>query len=103
MAGEMAEKSKECKGYKDEQEEKSKKWDTKQAAEAVATLEKKKAAILKIQAKQASIVPTPCLVCGEEAKSVCSRCESAWYCGEDCQKKHWKSGHKKECKKNNKD
>jgi hypothetical protein len=52
MAGEMAEKSKECKGYKDEQEEKSKKWDTKQAAEAVATLEKKKATLLKIQASR---------------------------------------------------
>jgi hypothetical protein len=46
---------------------------------------------------------TPCLVCGEKAKSVCSRCDSAWYCGEDCQKKHWKSGHEKGCKKTNKD
>jgi hypothetical protein len=29
----------------------------------------------------------------------CSRCLSVRYCSKDCQIKHWKSGHKHECKK----
>ena len=29
----------------------------------------------------------------------CSRCLSAYYCNINCQKKHWKNGHKEECKK----
>lgn len=31
------------------------------------------------------------------AKQRCSRCISAVYCGRDCQKAHWSSGHKQEC------
>ena len=27
----------------------------------------------------------------------CSRCDVTRYCSKDCQKKHWKEGHKKEC------
>ena len=27
----------------------------------------------------------------------CSRCKKFWYCCKDCQRKHWKNGHKKEC------
>ena len=27
----------------------------------------------------------------------CGRCEKAYYCSKDCQKKHWKSGHKRNC------
>ena len=37
--------------------------------------------------------------------STCGRCKAAHYCGKDCQKKHWKSRHKRECvpyKKNKK-
>jgi len=30
--------------------------------------------------------------------SQCSRCKKTKYCGKDCQTKHWKAGHKKECK-----
>ena len=28
---------------------------------------------------------------------VCSRCNLVWYCGKDCQVKHWKSTHKQQC------
>jgi len=27
----------------------------------------------------------------------CSRCRVAWYCGKECQTKHWKSVHREEC------
>jgi len=27
----------------------------------------------------------------------CARCQKARYCGAECQKAHWKAGHKKEC------
>eukprot|EP00808_Paulinella_micropora_P008110 g33649.t1 len=30
---------------------------------------------------------------------VCSRCKVAAYCSSDCQRRHWKDGHKKQCKK----
>jgi hypothetical protein len=36
---------------------------------------------------------------GRETLQRCSRCLSVRYCGKACQKKHWKSGHKKECPK----
>ena len=40
---------------------------------------------------------TLCALCGKiGAKSMCSSCESTWYCGADCQKGHWKA-HKAEC------
>jgi hypothetical protein len=28
---------------------------------------------------------------------LCSRCKNACYCSKECQKSHWKAGHKKEC------
>jgi hypothetical protein len=28
---------------------------------------------------------------------MCSRCKNACYCSKECQKAHWKAGHKKEC------
>jgi len=31
-----------------------------------------------------------------DAKSICSRCKSVWYCNVDCQKSHWKV-HKTKC------
>jgi hypothetical protein len=46
-----------------------------------------------------------CTVCGEPAKSECSRCKAAGrepprYCGKGCQVAHWKTGgHKQVCKK----
>ena len=27
----------------------------------------------------------------------CGRCGKAYYCSKNCQKKHWKSGHKRNC------
>ncbi|CAM9586666.1 unnamed protein product [Scytosiphon promiscuus] len=30
---------------------------------------------------------------------VCSRCQSAMYCSAECQKAHWREGHKAECRK----
>lgn len=29
----------------------------------------------------------------------CARCKAVWYCGKDCQVKHWKDGHKINCVK----
>jgi len=41
-----------------------------------------------------------CHVCGKETirLSSCARCESVYYCGVECQKKHWPE-HKQHCKK----
>lgn len=37
-----------------------------------------------------------CCVCGQLAKSACSKCRTARYCGREHQAQHWKSGgHKK--------
>ena len=43
--------------------------------------------------------PIPCYVCGKTQKenSRCAQCKEYHYCSQDCQKKHWKGGHKKEC------
>jgi hypothetical protein len=27
----------------------------------------------------------------------CSRCKAVFYCGVDCQRRHWKEGHKLSC------
>lgn len=45
--------------------------------------------------------PTPiCVTCGAPApKYVCRDCKTVAYCGSECQKQHWISGHKMECKK----
>ncbi|CAM9145463.1 unnamed protein product [Ascophyllum nodosum] len=41
---------------------------------------------------------TLCCVCGQRAKSACSRCKSARYCGKQHQTEHWKrGGHKQVC------
>ena len=40
-----------------------------------------------------------CGNCGENATKKCSRCKSIFYCSFDCQKTHYKSTHKKVCKK----
>ena len=43
-------------------------------------------------------VNTICAHCKAVCKvKLCSRCEKVGYCSPDCQKKHWKAHHKKEC------
>ena len=42
---------------------------------------------------------TTCAVCGAEAATkACARCKTL-YCSQHCQTEHWKTGHKKRCKK----
>lgn len=36
--------------------------------------------------------------CSLPAVSMCARCRNAWYCNVQCQRAHWKGGHKAECK-----
>ena len=36
---------------------------------------------------------------GKTLLEYCTACKKAYYCGEDCQKKQWKAGHKKWCRK----
>ena len=38
-----------------------------------------------------------CGLCFQPSETKCSRCKVIYYCGVDCQRKHWPS-HKKECK-----
>mmetsp|Transcript_36727 Transcript_36727/g.105783 ORF Transcript_36727/g.105783 Transcript_36727/m.105783 type:complete len:273 (+) Transcript_36727:154-972(+) len=38
----------------------------------------------------------PCVMCLAPATKQCSGCHAFWYCGRDCQRKHWKS-HKTDC------
>jgi hypothetical protein len=38
-----------------------------------------------------------CANCSQPASRVCSKCRCTIYCGEDCQRKHWRSGHKAHC------
>jgi hypothetical protein len=35
--------------------------------------------------------------CDKPALSSCGRCRRSWYCGRDCQREHWKRGHKALC------
>ena len=45
-----------------------------------------------------------CAHCGAEKAldgkklRVCSRCKCTWYCGAECQKTHWRAGHKNHCR-----
>jgi len=46
--------------------------------------------------------PSKCTCCGRGADSTvklkpCPRCKGPIYCGKDCQKEHWKKGHKESC------
>lgn len=41
-----------------------------------------------------------CTNCGQKSSTkimVCSLCKSTQYCSRECQKKHWKNGHKSDC------
>ena len=39
-----------------------------------------------------------CHASEEDAKLMkCARCQMKWYCSRDCQKAHWKLGHKLYC------
>ena len=40
-----------------------------------------------------------CPVCNKVAENKCTACKLIFYCNKECQKKHWKGGHKFECKK----
>ena len=33
---------------------------------------------------------------------ICARCHKTRYCSKPCQKRHWKAGHKQECKEEEK-
>lgn len=39
-----------------------------------------------------------CANCGSVAKKRCSRCKSVFFCGNECQSRFWKSGHKDVCR-----
>jgi len=39
-----------------------------------------------------------CELCGTETKLSCSRCKVVYYCSRQCQTKHWRGGHKLDCK-----
>jgi hypothetical protein len=39
-----------------------------------------------------------CRVCKAKSTTRCSRCKNVYYCGVECQTKHWKE-HKKNCTK----
>ncbi|GLT58288.1 hypothetical protein SLA2020_311920 [Shorea laevis] len=41
-----------------------------------------------------------CAACGNHGTKVCSRCKSVRYCSPECQRTHWNSGHRTECKEN---
>ena len=53
------------------------------------------------------IVSTRCANCGVSATQLakddkkllnCSQCRSVRYCSRECQRAHWRAGHKAECK-----
>ena len=41
---------------------------------------------------------TKCGACEAPATLVCGGCGDISYCSKECQKSHWKSGHKSSCK-----
>ena len=43
---------------------------------------------------------TTCACCGApNAPKLCSQCRAASYCTASCQRKHWRAGHKKNCRR----
>lgn len=61
-------------------------------------------AVLKLVSQRKKIrqhgAPATCPLCFKPAYLQCSVCHSVYYCGPDCQKKHWRESHKKACKPN---
>ena len=49
--------------------------------------------------------PCSCAACGKEPSAtgkrlqVCAGCRSVSYCSKQCQREHWKNGHKAECER----
>ena len=41
--------------------------------------------------------PAQCPICFQPANLKCGKCQSVFYCSEECQKQHWKKCHKKAC------
>lgn len=41
-----------------------------------------------------------CSFCEEESPDLlkCSRCKEVYYCSRDCQRGHWREGHREDCK-----
>ncbi|XP_078443582.1 ubiquitin carboxyl-terminal hydrolase 18-like [Wolffia australiana] len=39
-----------------------------------------------------------CFVCDNPGSKKCSRCKSVRYCSQECQSRHWKSGHNRKCR-----
>jgi ribosomal protein L37AE/L43A len=79
--------------------------DAETTTAATTTAEDAAAAVVAENDKTETVTPpskqsTPthkCPVCGKPAPKRCSRCQKLWYCSGDCQKRHWKAGHKKVC------
>ena len=40
---------------------------------------------------------SPCDICGTPTRMRCQRCNSRAYCGAECQRSDWKSGHRRVC------
>ena len=56
--------------------------------------------------RRSAVGGSQCDACGKtlqelqrETLQQCSRCQMAYYCGEDCQKDAWRNGHKQACRK----
>ena len=49
-------------------------------------------------ARSSSFASFACSYCGQpNARNRCARCAEARYCNRNCQLKHWKEGHKRDC------
>lgn len=42
--------------------------------------------------------PPACRVCGKSPAAACLGCRSVHYCSKDCQRAHWRGGHKGQCR-----
>ncbi|XP_013783665.1 uncharacterized protein LOC106467831 isoform X2 [Limulus polyphemus] len=50
--------------------------------------------------KESSLLPlSQCMLCGKQAKNVCSACSKVSYCGEACAKMYWTMKHFQECER----
>ena len=57
----------------------------------------------KMEPRRSDDDPKACAQChklacpGERTLLTCKGCKQAFYCGQDCQRKHWKASHKNQC------